>query len=440
VQARDLIVADRADGSQRRLLRAMFDAAVSASLPETCVPPNLPDPPRGRTIIVGAGKAAAAMARAVEQHWRGPVEGVVVTRYGHRVDCRCVTVLEAAHPVPDAAGLAAVERILEAVSDLTAEDLVLCLISGGGSALLPALPPGVALDDEQMLARALLSSGAPIADINCVRRHVSRIKGGRLAAAAAPARIVTLAISDVPGDDIAAIASGPTVPDPTTRQDALAILRRHRIEAPANILAWLESEASETPKPGDLPVPDYRLIATPKLALEAAARVAREAGYTAVILGDAVQGEAREVGRMHAGLVHQVRCHDEPAAAPIVLLSGGETTVTVRGAGRGGRNVEFLIGLLMGLGDAPGVSALAADTDGIDGTEENAGATIDTTTWARAHSGLVDPEACLARNDAYGFFEKLGDLVVTGPTLTNVNDFRAIVIDPPAMPKETLPR
>lgn len=423
-------------GAHARLLRAMFDAAVEVSLPAACVPPSLPELPRGRTVVVGAGKAAAAMAHAVEQHWPGPLEGVVVTRYGHAVPCRAITVLEAGHPVPDAAGMAGAQRILDAVSDLGEDDLVLCLISGGGSALLPALPAGISLDDEQGLARALLRSGAPISDINCVRRHVSRIKGGRLAAAAAPARVVTLAISDVPGDDITTIASGPTVPDTTTRQDALAVLRRHRVDVPPAILAWLESAASETPKPADLPAPDYRLVAAPQLALEAAARVARGAGYTPLILGDAIEGEARDVGQVHAGLVHQVRRHGQPEAAPCVLLSGGETTVTVRGQGRGGRNVEFLLGLLISLNGAPGVSALAADTDGIDGTEDNAGAVIEEGALARARGLGLDPAEYLARNDAYSFFEALGDLVFTGPTLTNVNDFRAIVIDPPAALQE----
>lgn len=415
--------------ARERLLRTMLDAAIRSALPEHCVPPSLPAPPPGRTIVVGAGKAAAAMARAVERHWPKPVTGVVVTRYGHAVPCDAVTMLEAAHPVPDEAGTAAADRILDAVSGLTSDDLVLCLISGGGSALLPALPPNVTLEDERALTRALLRSGATISEMNCVRKHVSRIKGGRLALAAAPARVVTLLISDVPGDDIGTIASGPTVPDVTTRQEALAVLDARGIEAPAAIRVWLEDPASETPKPEDLPKPDCRLIATPRLALESAARAARDAGYDAVILGDAIEGEARDVGQEHAEIVRRIRMGDHPAAPPCVLLSGGETTVTVHASGRGGRNVEFLLGLLIGLDAEPSVSALAADTDGIDGTEDNAGAVIDETSIQRALALGLDPAEYLGRNDAYSFFKALGDLVITGPTLTNVNDFRAIVID-----------
>lgn len=427
--------------SRRRLLDAMFDAAVKSALPAHCIPGNLPDPPRGRTVVVGAGKAAAAMARAVEDHWTVPLSGVVVTRYGHGLPCRTIEVLEASHPVPDAAGQAAAARILDAVSGLGADDLVLCLISGGGSALLPALPPGVTLEDERALAKALLKSGATIREMNCVRRHVSLIKGGRLAAAAAPARVVTLLISDVPGDDPATIASGPTVPDDSTRADALAVLHRYGIEPSAAIRAWLDSLDSETPKPDEVGAPDYRLIATPQKMLEAAASVARAAGYTPVILGDAIEGEARDVGLVHAGIARQVLEHARPAAAPCVLLSGGETTVTVRASGgRGGRNVEFLLGLLVGLDGLPGVSALAADTDGIDGTEDNAGAAINEHSLDRARALGLAPQDHLVRHDAYGFFHALGDLVITGPTLTNVNDFRAIVIDPPAGIQERIPR
>lgn len=419
---------DLANRGQRELLCKMLRAAVRSAQPAICVPPYLPEAPRGRTIVVGAGKAAAAMARAVEDHWSGPLSGVVVTRYGHGVDCRRIRILEAAHPVPDAAGLAAAAALLEAVTRLGEDDLVLCLISGGGSALLPALPPGITLEQEQELASKLLRSGASISEINCVRKHVSLIKGGRLAAAAAPARVVTLAISDVPGDDPSTIASGPTVPDVTTRQEALAILVRHAIPIPPSIRQWLESADSETIKPDvDRPI-DFRMVATPQRALEAAAEVASNAGYAPVILGNALEGEARDVGTVHAGIVQQVRLHGQPAEAPCVLLSGGETTVTVRGSGRGGRNVEFLLGLANALHGAPDVSAIAADTDGVDGTEDNAGAVIDEQTLARAKSlglSLVDH---LSNNDAYSFFDALGDLVVTGPTLTNVNDFRAILI------------
>lgn len=414
----------------------MFEAAVETSLPEHCLPPYLPAPPLGRTIVVGAGKAAAAMARTVEEHWPTPLSGVVVTRYGHAVSCTSITVLEAGHPVPDQAGVDAANHILDTVSGLNADDLVLCLISGGGSALLPALPPGVTLDDERALARVLLKSGATISEMNCVRKHVSLIKGGRLAAAAAPARVVTLVISDVPGDDVATIASGPTVPDPTTRTEAMAILRDRGIAVPASIAAWLEDPASETPKPDAMAPPECHLVATPQLALEAAGRVAQGAGYTPLILGDAIEGEAREVGLVHASIAHQVRRHAQPAAAPCAILSGGETTVTVRGQGRGGRNVEFLLGLLLGLDSAPGVAAIAADTDGIDGTEDNAGAIIDERSLERARGHGLAAGEFLRANDAYSFFRALDDLVVTGPTCTNVNDFRAIVIGAPAQVQE----
>jgi hydroxypyruvate reductase len=430
----------REQRSQERLLRAMFEAAIETSLPDHCMPPYLPAPPRGRTVIVGAGKAAAAMARTVEEHWRGPISGIVVTRYGHAVRCKSVTVLEAGHPVPDQAGVDAAARILETVSGLCADDLVICLISGGGSALLPALPPGITLDDERTLFRALLKSGATISEMNCVRKHISLIKGGRLAAAVAPARVVTLVISDVPGDDVSTIASGPTVPDPTTRFDALAVLRERGIEVSAAIRAWLEDPASETPKPGELAPQECYLVATPQLALEAAARVAQGAGYTPIILGDAIEGEAREVGLVHAGIAHQVHRHAQPAEPPCVLLSGGETTVTVRGKGRGGRNVEFLLGLLLGLQSAPGIAAIAADTDGIDGTEDNAGAIIDEGSLARARQRDLAAGEFLRGNDAYSFFQAVDDLVITGPTLTNVNDFRAIIIEGRAPFQEHYPR
>ena len=425
---------------QYRLLNAMFAAAIDSAQSHRCVPAHLPSPPKGRTVVVGAGKAAAAMAQAVERDWSGPLSGVVVTRYGHGAACHRITVLEAGHPIPDEAGIKATRRIIEAVSGLGPDDLVICLISGGGSALLPAPPRGVSLDDERQLAQALLRSGASIAEMNCVRKHVSMIKGGRLAAAAAPARIVTLVISDVPGDDPSTIASGPTIPDPTTREDALRIIARHGIDAPQAILDWLARPESETPKPTAGTVPDCRMIATPRLALEAAARIAANGGYTPFILGDAIEGEARDVGLVHANTVHRILEHGQPVAAPCVLLSGGETTVTVRGQGRGGRNVEFLLSLLIGLRSVVGVSALAADTDGIDGTEDNAGAMIDDTSLDRARSLGFDAAEFLQRNDAYSFFEATGDLVVTGPTFTNVNDFRAIVIDAPSSSQEHGPR
>ena len=411
------------------LLRRLFDAALAAVDPRLAVPRHLPAPPRGRTVVIGAGKAAAAMARAVEDNWTGPLEGLVVTRYGHAVPCRRIEVVEAAHPVPDAAGRQTAERILAMVRCLTADDLVLCLISGGGSALLALPAPGLTLEHKQEVNRALLVSGADISQMNCVRKHLSAIKGGRLAAAAA-APVITLIISDVSGDDPASVASGPTVADPTSFADARAILERYRITPPAPVRAHLEAAAEETPKPGDarLTGAETRLIARSRDALEAAAVSAREAGITPVILGDAIEGEARETARGMAPVAARAARLGQPAAPPCVLLSGGETTVTVRGRGRGGRNAEFLLALALALEGAAGVHALACDTDGIDGTEDNAGALIGPDTLVRARAAGLDPEAHLADNDGYGFFAALGDLVVTGPTLTNVNHFRAILV------------
>jgi len=413
------------------LLRALFQAAVDSARPDVCLPPHLPPPPKGRTIVVGAGKAAASMARAVETAWPGPLAGLVVTRYGHHVPCDRIEVVEAAHPVPDAAGAAAAARILSLVRGLTEDDLVLFLASGGGSALLTLPAPGLTLDDKRAVNTALLRSGANIAEMNCVRKHLSAIKGGRLAVAAYPARVVTLAISDVPGDDPAVIASGPTVPDPTTFADARAILAKYDIAPPAPVTALLEKAAEESAKPGDPRLSNTQtiLVATPQMALEAAAAVARRAGYAAVILGDSIEGEARHVAMVHAGIARQVAVHGQPAPASAVLLSGGETTVTVRGKGRGGRNAEFLLALGIALDGRPGVSALAADTDGIDGSEDNAGCILRPDSLAAAAAKGVDAKARLADNDGYGFFEAAGGLVVTGPTLTNVNDFRAILID-----------
>ena len=414
----------------RLLLRAMFDAAIAAAQPALCVPPHLPAPPKGRLIVIGAGKASAAMARAVEQHWDGPLSGLVVTRYGYAVPCERIEIVEAAHPVPDAAGEAAARRLLALVQGLSPDDLVLCLISGGGSSLLPLALPGLSLADKQAINRALLASGASIGEMNCVRRHLSAIKGGHLAAACAPARVLNLLLSDVPGDDEIDIASGPTVPDPSRCTDALDILRRYAIEVPPRALTLLQSGAGETLKPGDprLPSIETRFIATPQLALEAAARVAREAGMAAHILGDAIEGESREVARTLAGLALQVARRDQPFAAPCVLLSGGETTVTLRGQGRGGRNVEFLLALALALRGEPGIHALAGDTDGVDGQEEIAGALLAPDSLARAWALGLKPRERLDDNDGHGFFEALGDAVVTGPTLTNVNDFRALLI------------
>ncbi len=416
----------------RTLLHAMFDAAAGAAAPALCLPRHLPAPPSGRTLVIGAGKAAASMARAVEDHWPGPLSGLVVTRYGHKVPCRRIEVVEASHPVPDAAGERAAARMLALVRGLGADDLVLCLISGGGSALLALPAPGLALADKQAVTKALLRSGANIAEMNCVRKHLSAIKGGRLAAACAPARVITLMISDVPGDDPAIIASGPTVADPGSCADALAILDKYGIREPRAALEHLAAAQDETPKPGDprLARATTTMIATPQHALEAAAAVARAAGFTPVILGDSIEGEAREVALMHAGIARQVARHGQPAPSPCVLLSGGETTVTVRGSGRGGRNAEFLLALAVALDGHAGIHAMAGDTDGIDGTEDNAGAMLAPDTLARAAAAGLDARARLANNDGYGFFAGLGELVVTGPTLTNVNDFRAIVIMP----------
>jgi hydroxypyruvate reductase len=414
----------------RALLKAMFDAAIAAALPDKSLPAYLPKPPKGRTIVVGCGKAAASMARAVENHWKGEISGLVVTRYGHNTPTRKIEVVEAAHPVPDLAGREAAERILKMVQGLSADDLVLFLVSGGGSALLALPAPGLTLTDKQAINKALLKSGANIAEMNCVRKHLSAVKGGRLAAACAPAKVVTLAISDIPGDDPAVIASGPTVADPTTFADALAILDKYRITEPLAVVNHLRAATEETPKPGDprLARTALHMVATPQMSLEAAAEVARKAGITAVILGDAIEGESREVALVHAGIARQVKRHGQPAKAPCVLLSGGETTVTVRGHGRGGRNAEFLLALALALNGDSGISAFAGDTDGVDGTEDNAGALLTPDSLARAAARNMDAKAMLADNDGYSLFSGLGDLVITGPTLTNVNDFRAILV------------
>jgi glycerate 2-kinase len=419
--------------SERKLLREMFEAAIAAASPDKAVPPNLPEPPAGRTVVVGAGKAAASMARAVEAHWPDdkPLSGLVVTRYGHGVGpLKRIEVVEAAHPIPDAAGQNAARRILELVKGLGPDDLALCLISGGGSALLSLPAPGITLDDKQALNKALLRSGANINEINCVRKHLSAIKGGRLAVAAAPARIVSLIISDVPGDDPSVIASGPTTPDATTLADAKAVLRRYGIVPPPSVQARLDDGKSETPKPGDPAFTrcETRIIAAPQASLEAAAEVARRAGYRPIILGDALEGEAKEVGKVMAGIARQVAVHGQPAPSPCVLISGGETTVTVGGGGKGGRNVEFLLSLAVELDGRPRIFAIAGDTDGADGAEEVAGAIVTPDSLARASQFGLKARALLADNDAHNFFRTLGDQVITGPTLTNVNDFRAVLI------------
>ncbi|CAG9174753.1 glycerate kinase type-2 family protein [Cupriavidus pampae] len=414
----------------RTLLRDLFDTAVAAVSASHCLPPHLPAPPKGRTVVIGAGKAAAAMAQAVEAHWQGPLSGLVVTRYGHGADCRRIEVVEAAHPVPDAAGARAAQRMVELVQGLTADDLVLCLISGGGSALLAAPATGLTLADKQAINKALLRSGANIGEMNCVRKHLSALKGGRLALACAPARVETLLISDIPGDDPTLIASGPTLPDATTCADALAVIAKYGIELPAHVRAHLESGAGETPKPGDARFDGHRnvTLATAQQSLEAASARARELGLHAYILSDCIEGEARDVAQVHAAIARQVATHGQPFAKPCVLLSGGETTVTVRGDGRGGRNAEFLLALAVALDGLPGVHALAGDTDGIDGSEDNAGALLSPDTLTRASACGLSARAHLANNDGYGFFAGLDDLIVTGPTRTNVNDFRAILV------------
>ncbi len=410
--------------SSVEFLKSLFAAAVAAADPNLCVPRHLPPRPKGRIIVVGAGKASAAMAAAVEAEWGDGLEGLVITRYGHGVPCASIEIVEASHPVPDAAGQQAAARMAQLVSGLTPDDFVLCLISGGGSALMAAPAAGLTLADKQDLNRQLLGCGAPICEMNCVRKHLSALKGGRLAARAHPARVLSLVISDVPGDDPSTVASGPTVADPTTVADARAIIARYGLKLPTHVEAFLATPEAETPKPGDdrLARAETVMVAAPALSIAAAAHLARHAGYSIVDLGDRVEGEAREVGRDHATVALQQK-------GPVVIVSGGETTVTLKGKGRGGRNSEYALALGIALDGAAGISAIACDTDGIDGTEDNAGAMLLPDTLARARAMGMDPAAFLADNDSYGFFSALGDLVVTGPTLTNVNDFRAIVVE-----------
>jgi hydroxypyruvate reductase len=416
------------------LLEAIWRAGLAAADPARIVPSHLPELPKtGRTVVVGAGKAAASMAKAVEDAWSSDApapEGIVVTRYDHGLPLRHIECIEAAHPVPDQAGQDAARRIRELAESLGEGDLLICLISGGGSALLAEPAEGLTLDDKRAVSKALLTSGADIAEMNCVRKHLSAIKGGQLAAAAAPARVLGLLISDVPGDDPATIASGPTVADPTTFADARAILAKYDIEPPEAVRRHLDAGADETPKPGDpaLARAETRVIGRPQDSVMAMAEAARAAGVTPVVLGDAIEGEARETAKVMAGIARQVRLHGQPAPAPCVLLSGGETTVTVKGNGRGGRNAEFLLGAALAFHGAPETYAVAIDSDGIDGSEDNAGAVVRPDTLDRARAGGLDAGAMLRDNDAYTLFQRLDDLIVTGPTLTNVNDLRAIYV------------
>jgi len=441
------MVKPNASAEALALLRSLFDAAIAAAQPELCVPPHLPTRTEigsGRLIVIGAGKASAAMASALEDHYKNNdpellqrIEGLVVTRYGYGVACSHIEIVEAAHPVPDAAGLAAATRMLELVQKLNETDLVISLISGGGSALLPLPARGLTLADKQQINRSLLESGATIVEMNCVRRHLSAIKGGRLGAACYPARVLNLLMSDVPGDQPIDIASGPTVADPSTREDALAIIARYHLRLPDAARHWLGDDASESIKPDDprmLRV-QTRIIAAPQQSLEAAAALARRAGYGAHILGDAIEGEARDVGKVLASITTQIASRGQPFEAPCVVLSGGETTVTVRDAsgsygsdGRGGRNVEFLLAFGIALGAQAGVYALAGDTDGVDGAEEIAGAYWQPDTLTRAQTAGLRPTISLDQHDAHGFFQALGQSIITGPTRTNVNDFRAILI------------
>jgi len=409
----------------------LFQSAVEAADPRKVIAKFLPDRPRGRTIVVGAGKGAARMAQAFEQAWDGPLEGAVVTRYGYGAPTRRIAVMEAAHPVPDAAGLEGSRQLLRLVGNLTEDDLVVALVSGGGSALLPSPPSGMALEDEIAVNEALLASGAPISAMNTVRKHLSTIKGGRLAAAAYPARVVTLVVSDIPGDNPALVSSGPTVPDPATRQDAMAIVKAYGIRLPAAAIRHLHSHLADAPKPDDprFARSEVRIVASAAHSLEAAAAEAQKQGIEARILSDAIEGEAREVGRLHAAIAREVALRDRPFRKPVLMLSGGETTVTIREkGGRGGRNTEFLLSLALAIDGIPGIAAFAADTDGIDGSEQNAGAFADHTTAARLRAAGQDPKALLAAHNSWGAFNALGDLFSPGPTGTNVNDLRAVLV------------
>ncbi|RWA72748.1 MAG: glycerate kinase [Mesorhizobium sp.] len=414
----------------KAFLTSIFNAAVAAADPEKTIRSHLPAKPKGRTIVIGAGKGSAQMAAAFEKVWDGPIDGLVVTRYGYGARCERIEIIEAAHPVPDAAGLEASRRLLEKVRGLTTDDLVVALISGGGSALLPSPAAGLTLADEIAVNEALLASGAPIAAMNTIRKHVSTIKGGRLAAAAHPARVVSLVVSDIPGDNPALVASGPTVPDTGSRADALASIAAYNMKLPAAVMAHINSPAADAPRPDDpgFAGNEVHLIASAGVSLEAAAAEAKRQGIEAVILSDSIEGEAREVGGVHAAIAREVATRSRPFAKPVLILSGGETTVTLRAKGKGGRNSEFLLAFAIGIDGVSGIHALAADTDGIDGSENNAGAFADGSTVARMRAAGVDAKAMLAGNNAWTAFNAVGDLFVPGPTGTNVNDLRAILI------------
>jgi len=414
----------------RALLEDLFTAAVAAAQPGPAVKAHLPARPKGRTIVIGAGKASAQMARAFEEAWEGPIDGLVVTRYGYGTPCERIEIVEAAHPVPDNAGFLAARRLMEKLAGLSPDDLVVALISGGGSALLPAPAAGLTFETEQAVNQALLASGAPISVMNAVRNELSQVKGGRLAALAYPARVATLVVSDVPGDDPALVASGPTVPLATTREMVRKLVNAYRIALPEPARALLASTANPAPRPDDprLARNSVSVIASASLSLEAAAHRARRAVINPVILSDAIEGESRDVAQVHAAIAREVKSRNRPFTAPVVLLSGGETTVTLKGNGRGGRNAEFLLAFAIAIDGVEGISALAADTDGIDGSEDNAGAFADGTTATRMRAAGIDPLAALSNNDAYSAFAAIGDLLVSGPTGTNVNDFRAIIV------------
>lgn len=415
---------------ERAFLSGLFDVAVKAADPKEALKPHMPPVPKGRLVVVGAGKGAAQLAQAFESLWVGPLSGVVVTRYGYAAKCERITVLEAAHPVPDDAGTIASNALLGAVKGLGPDDLVVALVCGGGSALLPCPPKGLTLADETALNEALLASGAPISVMNAIRKHVSNIKGGRLAAAAYPAKVLSLVVSDVPGDEPAQVASGPTVPDDVSRIDALRLIESHRIALPDSIMRHLQSDAADAPSPNDevFDTHDVKVIASACISLEAAAKAAESQGVPAVILSDAIEGEARDVACVHAAIAREVQSRNRPFVKPVVILTGGETTVTLRGNGKGGRNTEFLLSLAQEIDGIDGITCLAADTDGIDGSEDNAGAFVDTQTCKKLRLAKRDPAADLANNDAFSAFEAIGDLFSPGPTGTNVNDFRAILI------------